>query len=120
MLSSSLPVVIAQADAPSGGAAPMMNMLILMGGFFLIIYFILIRPEKKRQAQHRTMLAELKKNDRVLTSGGIYGTIAALHDEDVVLKIDESQNVRIRVTRSSISGRADDSGKASGVEAGKR
>lgn len=68
---------------------------------FVVFYFLLIRPQKKQQQEHAKMLTELKKNDEVVTSGGIHGTISNLQDDIVVLRIDE--NTRMKVQKSAIA-----------------
>ena len=71
-----------------------------------IFYFLIIRPQQKKQRQAQTerdeMLSSLKPNDKVITSGGIYGTIIAVRENTVQLKI--AQSVSIEVLRSAISG----------------
>ncbi|MEJ5166164.1 MAG: preprotein translocase subunit YajC [Thermoanaerobaculia bacterium] len=69
---------------------------------FLIFYFLLIRPMQKKQKELREFLKNLKKGDRIITTGGIYGTIVALEDDTVVLKV--SENVKIRISRSAVAG----------------
>jgi preprotein translocase subunit YajC len=84
-------------------ANPLLSLLpILVIGVF--IYFLAIRPMKKQEKERKSLLESIKKNDRVLTSGGIIGVIANIRDKDdeIVLKVDENSNVRLRVTRSSI------------------
>lgn len=68
-------------------------------------WMLLYRPERQRQQQHKELLAALKKNDRVLTAGGIYGTVANVQrDIDrVTIRIDESNSVKIDVTLASIA-----------------
>ena len=68
---------------------------------FVIFYFLLIRPQQKKAKEHRGMLEKLKKNDEVVTSGGIYGKVVALTDTVVTLEV--APNVRIRVHRPQIS-----------------
>ncbi|MBW2107348.1 MAG: preprotein translocase subunit YajC [Deltaproteobacteria bacterium] len=75
--------------------------LILM---FVIFYFLLIRPQQKKQKQHREMIANLKKGDRVITSGGLYGRITGITDAVVTLEICEK--VRVKVARANIAGLA--------------
>jgi preprotein translocase subunit YajC len=92
-------------EAPAAGAAPnpLLNLLpIVVIGVF--IYFLAIRPMKRQERERKSLLDALKKNDRVVTSGGIIGVIANIRDKDdeVVLKVDENSNVRLRMTRSSI------------------
>jgi len=68
---------------------------------FVIFYFLLIRPQQKKAKEHREMLSKLKKNDEVVTSGGIYGKVVALTDTVATLEV--APNVRIRVNRPQIS-----------------
>jgi preprotein translocase subunit YajC len=98
------------ADAqPDGGAAPQqpgMNFpLLMLPLIFLLFYLIVIRPSNKRQEQERqALLSGLKKNDRVVTAGGLIGTVVAVkeNEDEVTLKVDENSNVRVRVTKTSI------------------
>jgi preprotein translocase subunit YajC len=71
----------------------------------VLFYMMLIRPERRKRAEHGEMLKNLKKNDRVVTIGGIFGTVVNVpkDSEDVTLRIDEGNNTRIRVLRSAIS-----------------
>jgi preprotein translocase subunit YajC len=97
--------VLLADDAPAAPVQtnPFIGLLpILVIGVF--IYFLAIRPMKKQERERKTLLEALKKNDRVLTSGGIIGVIANIRDKDdeIVLKVDENSNVRLRMTRSSI------------------
>ena len=82
------------------------NPLIQLAPLLLIIgvfYFLIIMPARKRERQQREMLFNtLKKNDEVVTSAGIIGTVANIKEDEVTLKVDESSNVRIRVLKSSI------------------
>jgi len=69
---------------------------------FVVIYFVMMRPQKKKQQQHKQMLGNLKKSDRVRTIGGIIGTVVDVRDDEVVVKIDEASNTKIRFQRSAI------------------
>ncbi len=84
-----------------GGGFGAMVPLILM---FAIFYFLLIRPQQKKQKAHRQLLGDLKKGDRVITSGGLYGRITGLTDTVVTLEI--SEKVRVKVGRGNIAGLA--------------
>lgn len=68
---------------------------------FVIFYFLLIRPQQKRAKEHRTLLANLKEGDEVLTSGGIYGKITGIKDDKITVEI--SDKVRVRVNRGHIA-----------------
>ena len=67
----------------------------------LIFYFLIIRPQKKRDKETKAMLAAMKKGDRVVTIGGIHGTIITVKDQTVVVKVDDS--ARIEFSKSAIS-----------------
>ena len=84
-----------------GGLLEMLPLFIIIG---MLFYFLILRPEQKRRRKHGEMLSSLKKNDRILTSSGIYGTVVNVHQDggDVTIKVDESLNVKMRVIRSSI------------------
>ena len=95
-------------ESPGGPISPIHlifgNPWIMVGLFFVIFYVLLIRPQKKQQRETKEMQEQLKKNDNVRTSSGFFGKVVSVDkDQDlVVLKIDESHNVRMRVLRSSI------------------
>jgi preprotein translocase subunit YajC len=80
--------------------SPIMQFLPLIA-IFVIFYFLLIRPQKKQQTEHKNMIASLKKNDEVITSSGIYGTIINVKDASVVLRIDD--NVKIEIQKGFIA-----------------
>ncbi|HZZ27868.1 MAG TPA: preprotein translocase subunit YajC [Pirellulales bacterium] len=99
-----------KAPAAGGGAAgsqggsivQMMFPLILI---FVLFYFLMMRPEKRKQADHKALLEALKKNDRVVTIGGIYGVVANVQrDADrVTIKVDETTNTKLDVTFGAIA-----------------
>jgi len=67
---------------------------------FVIFYFLLIRPQKTKEKEHQKMLINLNKNDEVVTSGGIHGTIVNVKDKTVILRIDD--NVKMEVEKNCI------------------
>ena len=73
-----------------------------IAAIFLVFYFLVIGPANKQKKKTQEMLTSLKKGDRVVTSGGIYGTVQGVEPEVVYLKI--SDNVRVKVARSAITG----------------
>lgn len=68
---------------------------------FVVFYFLLIRPQQQKAKEQRIMLANLKRNDEVITAGGLYGKVVALTDKVVTLEI--APNVRVRVDRPQIA-----------------
>ncbi len=91
--------------APAGGqgqANPLALWLPIIL-IFAIMYFLIFRPQAKKQKQHRMMLDALKKGDRIITAGGIYGTVLSVRDKEntVVVKIDD--NTKIELVKSSVA-----------------
>jgi preprotein translocase subunit YajC len=68
---------------------------------FVVFYFFLIRPQQKKQKEHQRMIGELKKNDEVVTSGGIHGTIVNVKDNTFVVRVDE--NAKIEIDKYSVA-----------------
>ncbi len=94
-----------------GGAQSPIAMLVPFVLIFAVFYFIVILPARKQQKKKDAMIAALKKGDRVVTSGGIYGTVAAVEDQAVLLKV--ADNVKMRVAKSAVAGTVTGDGAAS-------
>jgi preprotein translocase subunit YajC len=75
-------------------------MLIVFGLIFVIFYFMIIRPQQKRQKDRQKMLDALEKGDKILTAGGIYGTVIGIEDKTVLVQI--ADNVKVKVDRGSV------------------
>lgn len=80
---------------------PVQSQLIAIVLIFVVFYFLLIRPQKKAQDDHKKMLAGLKKNDEIVTNGGIHGIIANVKDSTVTLKVDD--NVKLEIQKSCVA-----------------
>lgn len=94
---------------PEGGAEGFdWSILIFIALIFGVFYFLMIRPQRKRQKEHEELMTELRKGDRVITAGGIYGTVESLSDDSLVLKIESGATLRI--ARSSVVGRREKQG----------
>ncbi|MBC8382292.1 MAG: preprotein translocase subunit YajC [Candidatus Cloacimonetes bacterium] len=87
----------AQQPAQGGGIMGFLPIIIM----FVILYFLLIRPQQKKQKDMVKMRDDLQKNEKVITSGGIIGTIYSIKGDIVVLKVDD--NVKIEVTKNAIA-----------------
>ncbi|HEU4335025.1 MAG TPA: preprotein translocase subunit YajC [Candidatus Eisenbacteria bacterium] len=94
--------VYAQAAAPAAPSAgeQMLHMVTILAITVGIFYFMIIRPQQKRAKETAQMLASVRKGDRVLTTGGIYGTVIGVKDDVVVLKV--SDDVKIEFVKSAI------------------
>ena len=88
--------------APMSSQSSNYMQLLFIGGIFVIMYFILFREPRKRQRQQQQMVQSIKKNDKVRTVGGIIGTVVDVKDDEIVLKVDESNNTKIRIMASAI------------------
>jgi len=87
----------------AGGIAGFLPIIIL----FAIFYFLLIRPQQKKAKEHREMIANLKKGTRIITSGGIYGTILSIDDTTIGLEI--AEKVKIKISRGNVAAVISDS-----------
>ncbi|MFA8344115.1 MAG: preprotein translocase subunit YajC [Rhodothermaceae bacterium] len=94
-------LLFAMGGQPQGGEQSMMSTLIMFGAIFLIFYFMIIRPQQKRQKDREKMINEMKKGDKVITSGGLHGTVAGM-DEKTLL-VDLGNNIKVTVERSSVT-----------------
>lgn len=99
-----LPLFIAQTGWPQSTSSPggefgtLLPMLLI---FFGIFYFIVIRPQQKEQRAHQARIAALQKGDRVITSGGIHGTVRATKEKTLVLEI--AEGVKVTLNRQAVS-----------------
>jgi preprotein translocase subunit YajC len=84
--------------SPSGSGMPM---LILFGGMIFLMYLFMIRPQSKQRKEHRSMLEALKKGDKIVTIGGIYGIVTNVKDKIVVVKV--AEGVKLEILRSGIA-----------------
>jgi len=87
------------AGEPGGGFDPTIIIFLIL--IFGIFYFLMIRPQRKRQKEHRELVEELKRGDKVITAGGIYGEIESVSDDSVVMKVESGATMR--VARNSVA-----------------
>ena len=90
----------AAGGAPAGFDFISLMPLVLI---FVVFYFLLIRPQQKKMKTHRDMIGAVKRGDRVLTGGGILGTVIKVEDSDDVLLVEIAKDIRVRVARGTIS-----------------
>lgn len=86
-----------QQEGGSGGLLGLWPIVLI----FVIFYFLLIRPQQKKQKDHQKMLESIRKGDRVVTSGGVYGVVVGVKDNVVVLKI--AENVKVEFAKSAVT-----------------
>jgi len=90
----------AQGGGEGGGAFGMFLPLILI---FLIMWLLIFRPQAKKQKKHQQMLREVKKGDKVLTAGGIYGSVTGFKDNESVVVLKIAEGCKIELLKSSIA-----------------
>jgi preprotein translocase subunit YajC len=87
---------------PNQGEGPgLMSNVILFGSIILIFYFMIIRPQQKRAKERQKLIESMKKGDKVITSGGMYGTVAGLDEKTVLVEI--ADKIKVKLDRSAIA-----------------
>jgi len=94
----------------AAGGNPL-SMLLPFVLIFAVFYFIVIMPAKKQQKKKDAMIAALKKGDRIVTGGGIHGTVATVEDQSLLLKV--AENTKIRISKTAVAGLVGSDGTAS-------
>lgn len=81
--------------ADAEGEASIWPMLIFVVLLFGLMYFVMIRPQRKRQKEHQQLIEELKRGDRVVTAGGIYGVVESISEDSVIIKVESGATMRV-------------------------
>jgi len=97
--------IASNANAPAGPTPtqkPFISPILFLGLMLVLFYFLIFRGPRKKQQQHRQMVQSLQKNDKIRTIGGIIGTVVDVKDDEITLKVDESNNIKIKIASSAI------------------
>ncbi len=86
-----------------GGSASMFASFLPFFGIILIMYFLIIRPQVKRQREQKALLDALQKGDRIVTTGGIHGTIAGFKEKEGIIVLKVAENIKIELSRGAVS-----------------
>ena len=89
-------------DAAAGGTTAVIMQLLPLILIFAVFYFLLIRPQQKKLKEHRSMLGQLKRNDRVITAGGIIATVTKVRDDSDEVEVEIAPGTRVTVVRATI------------------
>jgi len=95
-------MILAQNGQPPQGPGGFGNLLVPLVLMGLIFYFLIFRPQSRERKHRQEMLTTIKKNDRVVTVGGIIGTVVNVKEDELTLKVDESNNTKLTFTRSAV------------------
>ena len=93
-------------EAPQGGGMAS-GQLIMIVAMFVIMYFLLFRGPRKQQKEQAKMRSSIQKNDKILTIGGIYGTVLDVKDNEITIKIDESTNTKMKISLNAIASKVE-------------
>ena len=94
-------MILASSSASSGGSV--MSMVILLVIMILLMYFMMIRPQRKEQQRMNAMLSALEVGDAVVTTGGFYGIVIDISDDDVIVEFGNNKNCRIPMRKEAIA-----------------
>ncbi len=94
-----LPVILQAGNGQGGGSIFAFLPFILI---FVIIYFLMIRPQSRKQKETKAMIASLQKGDKVITIGGIIGSIAGLRENDGIIILKAADNVKLEITKTAV------------------
>src|SRR5215468_7160414 len=92
---------VAWAQGGAAGAPPTLVSFLPLALVFAVFYLLLIRPQQQKAKEHKVLLANLKKNDEIITSGGLYGRVLALSDDVITVEI--APNVKVRISRPQVA-----------------
>ena len=98
---NSLVYAMGTGGTGTGGEGGGASFFLMMGVIFVIMYFLVFRPQQKQAKQLREMIAALKKGDKIISTGGLHGTITGLTDDTVTMEI--APKVRVKISRASVS-----------------
>ena len=84
-----------------GGSSQLLTMILPFGLIIGVFYFLIIRPQNKKQKETKQMLSALKKNDKVVTIGGVRGTVVSVKEDTVVVRV--AENVKMEFSKSAVS-----------------
>jgi len=82
---------------------PMMQFLPLMVIMFAVMYFLIIRPQKQKEKKRQAMITNVRKQDRIVTAGGVHGVVVSVKENEVVVRVDDAKDVKIKVDKSALT-----------------
>ncbi|MBT3355659.1 MAG: preprotein translocase subunit YajC [Candidatus Scalindua sp.] len=82
---------------------PMMQFLPLMVIMFAVMYFLIIRPQKQKEKKRKEMISNVRKQDKVVTAGGVHGVVVSVKENEVVVRVDDAKDVKIKIDKSALT-----------------
>ncbi len=88
------------SQKPGGNFMTLMVPFALM---FAIMYFLILRPQKTKEKKRLEMISNVRKNDRIVTSGGIHGLVLSVRENEVIARVDDAKDVKLKIDKSAIT-----------------
>ncbi|MBC8550075.1 MAG: preprotein translocase subunit YajC [Candidatus Brocadiales bacterium] len=82
---------------------PMMQFLPLMVIMFAVMYFLIIRPQKQKEKKRQEMITNVRKQDRIISAGGVHGVVVSVKESEVIVRVDDSKDVKIKIDKSALT-----------------
>jgi preprotein translocase subunit YajC len=89
--------------AAQGQGNPMMQFLPLMIIMFAVMYFLIIRPQKQKEKKRLEMISNVRKQDRIVTAGGVHGVVTSVKENELIILIDDTKDVKIKIEKSAVT-----------------
>ena len=82
---------------------PMMQFLPLLIIMFAIMYFLIIRPQKQKEKKRKELISNVRKQDKIVTTGGVHGVVTSVKENEVIVRVDDAKDVKIKIDKSAIT-----------------
>mgnify|MGYP003991431311 FL=1 len=82
---------------------PMMQFLPLMVIMFAVMYFLIIRPQKQKEKKRQEMITNVRKQDRVVTAGGVHGVCVSVKENEIIIRVDDAKDVKLKIDKSALT-----------------
>ncbi len=82
---------------------PMMQFLPLLIIMFAIMYFLIIRPQKQKEKKRLALISNVRKQDKIVTTGGVHGVVASVKENEVIVRVDDTKDVKVKIDKSAIA-----------------
>jgi preprotein translocase subunit YajC len=80
-----------------------MTLIVPFALMFAILYLLIIRPQKRKQKQLQEMITNIRKNDNVVTAGGVHGVVVSVKEKEVIIRVDDSKDVKLKIDKSAVT-----------------
>lgn len=87
----------------TGKQGNLMTLIVPFALMFAILYLLIIRPQKKKQKQLQEMIANIRKNDNVVTVGGVHGVVVSVKEKEVIIRVDDTKDVKLKIDKSAVT-----------------